>query len=331
MPGLSDGWLWAWCTFAAVDDRLSVHAELSSWFADRTDLELIELLGQGASRAGWGVSRVIEACGHRVFAKTIPITDLELGHLGSTSNLFELPVVYNYGVGSAGFGAAREVAAHTMTTQWVQEERIGSFPLLYHHRLLPLSGQTRRRNAGQLERYVAYWDDDQSIRRFIEAREASSYSITMFIEHVPHVLQDWLPLNEDAVGWVIEQALDITTFLRGEGVAHLDANPSNILCDSKQLFFADFGLFLTDQFELTEAERAFLAGHRFFDIGEFIASLDWPAPGRSNEHSDAYREALAPYRALIDEMSGVFARLAAGPKTNGNYSDAKIASLLPRS
>ena len=150
----------------------------------------------------------------------------------------------------------------------------------------------------------------------------------MFIEHVPHVLQDWLPLNQDAIGWVIDQAVEITDYLREQGVAHLDSNPSNILTDGKRLFFADFGLFLDRNFDLTDQERAFLEGHRYFDIAEFIASLDWPAPHQPVEHDNGYKMALTPYRALIDEMSGVFGRLAAGPKTSGDYNDTRIVLLL---
>ena len=106
-----------------MTDRLSAHAELVAWFEERTDFELTELLGHSEARPGWGVSRILDVAGHRVFAKTIPVTKLELAHLGSTRNLFELPVVYNYGVGSAGFGAAREVAAHVLTTR---TQRLGS-------------------------------------------------------------------------------------------------------------------------------------------------------------------------------------------------------------
>lgn len=311
-----------------MTDRLSVHAELVAWFEERTDFELSELLRHPEARPGWGVSRTLDVAGHRVFAKTIPVTKLELAHLGSTRNLFELPVVYNYGVGSAGFGAAREVAAHVLTTRWVQEGRTGGFPMLHHHRLLPLAGQTRQRDSEQLDRYVAYWDGDPAVRHFIEEREASTHSITMFIEHIPHVLQDWLPLNQDEVHWVIDQALEITAFLRSEGVVHLDANPSNVLTDGQRLFFADFGLFLTDDFDLSDVERSFLANHRYWDIGEFIASLSWPAPDQPVEHSAAYKAALIPFRALIDEMSGVFGRLKDGPKTNGGYNDSVTAGLL---
>jgi hypothetical protein len=44
-----------------------------------------------------------------VFVKKIPLTDLELRtpKVGSTANIFNLPMYLQYGVGSKGFGAWR--------------------------------------------------------------------------------------------------------------------------------------------------------------------------------------------------------------------------------
>lgn len=46
----------------------------------------------------------------------MPLTDVELRpeNVRSTANLFGLPTFYQYGVGSAGFGARRELAVHLM-------------------------------------------------------------------------------------------------------------------------------------------------------------------------------------------------------------------------
>lgn len=311
-----------------MEARLGLHDELSAWFADRTDAELADLLGQVQPHPGWGMSRTLDVAGHRVFAKTIPVTDLELADPTSTRNHFELPIVYNYGVGSAGFGAAREVAAHVMTTQWVIDGAVDGFPLLYHHRLLPIARQTRQRSSEQLDRYVDYWDGDPTIRRFIEARQASTHSITMFIEHVPHTLQDWLPLHQDAIGWVIEQGTEIVDFLRARGAAHLDAHLSNMLTDGKQLFLTDFGMYLDEHFDLVDDERDFLRAHRHFDVGEFFSSLDWSGADHPVELEAGYLDALAQYRPLIDEMSAVFGRLTTGPKHGGGYDDSSIEILL---
>ncbi len=286
------------------------------------------MIADGEPRVGWGVSRTVEISGHSVFVKTLPLTAIEVERFPSTTNLFDLPETYQYGVGSAGFGAGRELAAHETTTQWVLDGHIENFPILYHHRLVPLAGQTRHRDGAQLDRYVSYWDNNPAIRRFIEERQASQHAIVLLIEHIPHVLMDWLPKDQDAISSVINQALHVTDFLRDRNVAHFDANPSNIVTDGKRILFADFGLFLDDTFELTDAERTFLANHRHFDIAEFIASLEWPVPGREFRPGPAYRNALDPFRGMIDEITAVFERLRIGPKAASDYDDTRIAELL---
>jgi hypothetical protein len=258
----------------------------------------------------------------------MPVTNVELEHPGSTRNLFDLPTHYNYGVGSAGFGAQPELDAHLRTTRWVLEGAIEGFPILYHHRLVPVAGQTRVLDGPALEDYIAYWDGDDRIRRFVAAREESKFAIALFVEHIPHVLQDWLPVNEDAVHWVIDDAIRITEFLRGQDAAHLDAHLSNVLTDGTRLYFADFGLFLDSGFDLSIEEQMFLADRRHFDIAEFITALTWPGPGvdAPAEPGDSYLDAVQPFGDLIEEISGVFERLATGPKTDGRYDGRQDCS-----
>lgn len=312
-----------------LSERRDLHASLSRRLEAMNDNEISELLSTEDPKVGWGTSRVIEIDGHPVFAKSLPLTDLESADPTSTRNLFGLPAVYNYGVGSAGFGAAREVAAHVKTTGWVLDGQIENFPLTYHHRLLPLAGQTRRRDADQLDRYVAMWDNNEAVRDFTTARQDSTRCITVFVEHLPHVLMDWLPDHQEAVDSVIDQGLAITEFLRSADVAHLDANPSNILVsESGELFFADFGLFLDTDFDLSETERAFLADHQHFDIAQIIASLTWSPPGQTLTFTPEFLEAVKPFAAMTAAMNETFATLFAGPKSTSYYNDNAIAALL---
>jgi hypothetical protein len=58
-------------------------------------------------------------------------------HARSTANLFGLPTFCQYGVGGPAFGAWRELAAHTMTTNWVLGGQYQGFPMMYHWRVLP--------------------------------------------------------------------------------------------------------------------------------------------------------------------------------------------------
>jgi len=98
-----------------VSQRVALHAELAGRLARRSDGELLSLLDEVDGTPGWGMSWTLDVEDQQVFVKALPVTALELDQLGSTRNLFGLPAVYHYGVGSAGFGAAREVAAHVPT------------------------------------------------------------------------------------------------------------------------------------------------------------------------------------------------------------------------
>jgi hypothetical protein len=64
---------------------------------------------------------LLEVAGTPVFVRRVPLTDLERRpeNVRSTANLFALPVFCQYGLGGPGFGAWRELAVHTMTTNWV--------------------------------------------------------------------------------------------------------------------------------------------------------------------------------------------------------------------
>lgn len=60
-----------------------------------------------------GTSVQIDIENITVFVKKVPITELELkpDNFMSTANIFNLPMCYQYGIGSAGFSTWRELAA----------------------------------------------------------------------------------------------------------------------------------------------------------------------------------------------------------------------------
>jgi len=85
-----------------------------------------------------GTSVLLKIDGISIFAKKIPLTDIEMSpeNIMSTANIFKLPLHYQYGIGSAGFGAWRELAANVMTTDWVLRDECPNFPIMYHWRIL---------------------------------------------------------------------------------------------------------------------------------------------------------------------------------------------------
>ena len=101
-----------------ITERLAAYADVSHALTGLSDDQLAELLARGqmlGSGIG-GATVALDVEGIRVFAKKIPLTDIEMlpGNRSATANLFELPTFYQYPMGSAGFGAWRELAARLL-------------------------------------------------------------------------------------------------------------------------------------------------------------------------------------------------------------------------
>ncbi|MFD9394018.1 protein kinase family protein [Streptomyces sp. NPDC060000] len=256
--------------YAAAGTRLSL-------LSDRR-LEKAVSAAPGLGSGIGGRSAEMEVEGMPVFVKRVPLTDLELQpeHVRSTANLFELPLFYQYGAGSAGFGVWRELAAHIMTTGWVVKNAYAGFPLLYHWRVLPDSPPAGFVDAfGSVEGAVAHWDGSPAVRDRLEAVGRSSHSLVLFLEHVPRTLASWLGDNRDAARpeaggesayrWVEDELLRGTQFMSARGLVHFDTHFANVLTDGRQVYFTDFGLALSRDFELSAKEAAFLTDHLVYD------------------------------------------------------------------
>ncbi|TLG09041.1 hypothetical protein FEK35_16145 [Nocardia cyriacigeorgica] len=86
--------------------RLHTHSAVSTALALHSDHALRELVDT-ARPIGAGIggkAALLEVAGVPVFVKRVPLTDLERqpGHVGSTANLFDLPLFCQYGVNSRG-------------------------------------------------------------------------------------------------------------------------------------------------------------------------------------------------------------------------------------
>ncbi len=287
--------------------RLAQHSTVANRLALLSDLQLAALLAR-ADPAGDGIGGT-KACldvdGVCVFVKQVPLTDLERRpeHVRSTANLFELPTFYQYGVGSAGFGAWRELAVHIMTTNWVLENQCPSFPILYHWRVLPQRARrsTRAEAAGQ-ERMVAYWQGSAAVRARLAALRQSTASLVLFIEHIPQTVHSWLAARvalggraaASACALVERELQAVTSFMGTRGLLHFDAHFHNLLTDGRRLYFADFGLALSSRFDLSREESAFFRRHESYDrcytatqLVHWLGSADLPAAAarRVNRHA----------------------------------------------
>jgi hypothetical protein len=229
-------------------------------------------------------SGVIDVEGAKVFVKKLALTDRDLTAKtdGSTANLFRLPLFYQYGVGSAGFGAWRELRAQLEASAWARSGEHPHFPLVYHWRVLPrapapLSDAQRAR----IERGVDHWERSEAVRARLEAVAAAPASIVLLIEYAPQTLHQWLqdrlasgPPDRDLEAAILRlyaQWRAAVAFMNERGMLHFDLNAYNVLTDGEQLYVADFGLTLCLDFDLSPAERAFFEAHRLYDR----AYVDW--------------------------------------------------------
>ncbi|MGP3969216.1 protein kinase family protein [Streptomyces sp. 6N223] len=251
--------------------RLSAYATVGARLSLLSDRRLREAVA-AAPALGSGIggrSGMLDVAGTPVFVKRVPLTDIEArpANARSTANLFSLPLFYQYGVGSAGFGAWRELAAHLLTTGWVLTDAYAGFPLLYHWRVLPDDPPAGFADEfGGVDGAVARWEGAPAVRRRLEAIGRSSASLVLFLEHVPHTLAAWLATSSpQRWSWVEDELARGAAFMSARGMVHFDAHFRNVLTDGRRLYFADLGLALSSDFELSAAEAGFLADHLTYD------------------------------------------------------------------
>jgi hypothetical protein len=265
--------------------RAVAHGAVGSALERLGDAELRRLIGAappGATGIGGG-SRRVTVAGRPVFVKLVPLTALELApsHVRSTANLFRLPAWFQYGIGSVGFGAWRELAAHGMATDWVLSGACAGFPLLHHWRVVDGLPAT----AAAQEPYFAPADAGLPGAAAVQARfaavRAPAAHLALFLECFEHNLRDWLldelvggdERAERAVAEVEAALQHPLAFLATRRFVHFDAHFENMLTDGEQIVLSDFGLASCEAFDLDEDERTFLARHADYDRCRAATSL----------------------------------------------------------
>lgn len=287
----------------ARGSRLAAHAAVSSSLArlsGRGLRELVDAAGPFCAGVG-GKAALLEVAGTQVFVKRVPLTDLERSpeNVGSTANLFALPTFCQYGIGGPGFGAWRELAVQTMTTNWVLAGDYEGFPLMYHWRVLPDSAPWLPEELADVERAVAYWGGGAEVRQRIEALQQSSASVALFLEYLQQNLHDWLGVQigvgdeatNRACAMVERELAAGVAFMNACGLLHFDAHFENILTDGRRLFFADYGLAISSRFELSREEAEFFDRHQTYDrcytVTHLVHWLTTALYGYQREERDA--------------------------------------------
>lgn len=245
--------------------RRSRHDRTAALLAALTDDELAAALRAApANPVGvGGGSSVLDVDGVPVFAKRIPITDRELAHPHSTANLFDLPTCCQYGMyrlAGPGFGAWRELAANVTVTERALAGEAESFPLLYHWRVLPGRAPVASEQL-DIDAVVAQFGGAPGVRIRFEELAAATSSLVLFLEYVPDPLLDRLTDPVGQAETLERQLFEIVAFLRSRELLHMDGHFGNIRADDERIYLVDFGLATSPRFDLSNAERDFVAKH----------------------------------------------------------------------
>lgn len=260
--------------------RIAHYSAIANSLAALSDQRLTEILGMTTpvSVSIGGATTTLTLNDTLIFIKKIRLTDIERQseNIMSTANIFELPLYYQYGISSGGFGAWRELAAHIMTTHWVLAGECQHFPLMYHWRILPcaMPNAPTLLEQKEIERSVKYWGDSSAIRARLEAKQKASAEIVLFMEYIPDTLGKWFnnqltksnQAAQSAITMVERDLIAVTKFMNSHGMLHFDAHFENILTDGNHLYFADFGLAICSQFELSTDEIEFFEKHKNYDL-----------------------------------------------------------------
>jgi len=258
--------------------RLELFQNISNSLSYHSNSSLSKIIKQSEDHhSGFGgKASLIEIDGKKVFVKRIPLTDLELEpqNVMSTQNLFHLPCHYQYGIGSAGLNAWRDLITHKVTTSEVLIRYFPHFPLMYHWRVLSNEPQEIQLPTtwDNFEDYYAYWDHSREIIHRIQSINNSKYSIVMFLEYFPYNLHDWLVSHLQSGSGnlcVLEKLCADIDFINDKleemGFIHFDQHFKNFLTDGDDVVLCDFGLATSKHFDLNVAERVFYDSHKKFD------------------------------------------------------------------
>lgn len=259
--------------------RSSRHARVSRSLKALEDESVAALLSAadplGSGIGGDTLRTVVH--GEPVFIKRIRLTDRErfAENLRSTANVFGLPAYYHHGIGSAGFGAWRELVLSERTTAWVLAGEHDCFPILHHWRIIEDRASPRRPGTVSDHDMPAgdYWGGSAAVDERLGALARSTASLLLFSEFIGDGVSDWLTDRrfrgaEAFAGacTMAEASLDRTVeFLGGHGIVHFDAHLGNMLTDGHRVYLTDFGLATSNGFDLSPDERDFIAGSPGYD------------------------------------------------------------------
>lgn len=281
--------------------------------------------GHEAHKGIGGTAVKIEINGIPVFVKQVPVTNLEMDNMYCTKNLFNLPIYYQYGVGSTGFGVWRELEAHQMTTNWILKGECENFPITYGYKIVKQKNP-QNINEEDLKKYVEYWGSSSEIADRMKAISSAKYSLYIFMEFIPKTLHEYVQNDSNANLKIMENDLRSTVnFMNSKGMIHFDGHGRNILTNGKNLYFADFGLVNCLDFDLTTEEKDFMNKHKTYDLALGIDAVCHALEKSTNPEKNEF---LKNYLPISEKFHEFIMDLRHDNSKSINYPEYDIDAML---
>lgn len=268
-----------------MNSRVALYNEISDKLSKLTDTEIFNLIegGKKVHSGIGGISYKINLEGSEIFTKLVPLTELEnqSENMYSTKNIFNLPLYYQYGVGSTGFGVWRELASTQACSDWVVSGVCNNFPILYNHIVLEDNNNLLKFERKNIEEHTDYWESNTAIRNRYSQILDARHMVVMFLEYIPYKLHDYLAdiivrdidKAEKFTNKILYELIATCKFMSSHKMIHFDSHFHNVLTDGNDIYFADHGLALSKDFELTEKETEFFNVHNKLDQCFTIVNL----------------------------------------------------------
>ena len=113
----------------------------------------------------------------------------------------------------------------------------------------------QKMTADDLKKYVDYWGGSIAIGSRMESLLAAKQSVVLFLEYIPYTFQSHKTKLDPKI--IEKDLFDTVEFMMSKGMIHFDTHGRNILTDGERLYFADFGLAILVDFELSPDETKF--------------------------------------------------------------------------
>ena len=245
-------------------ERKQNYEKLNIQLSYMSDDELHKIIDKEQKTQGWGETSIIEIDKIKIFVKSIVLTDLEYKNKYDTSNLFNLPLFYNYGIGSAGINCWRELLMHKKTTQYVLSGQCVNFPLLYHYRII----ETKPKKINFTLKKFKKWDSNKNIKEYMRCKSKTKYRILLLIEYFPKTIKDWIVEDLNNISSFYNQGFKIINFLNSKNIIHFDSHQGNFVVDiNNNIYLTDYGLVLDKDFNLSDKELTFYNDNKYYDYG----------------------------------------------------------------